>query len=96
MLYPAGGRDWDWSVSGTDHERGIQPADVQVLLDHGATVVVLSRGMQRRLQVAAATMELLDSRGVQVRVAQTEEAVEVYNGLAAAGTAVGGLFHSTC
>lgn len=31
-----------------------------------------------------------------VFVAETKEAVEIYNGLVADGEAVGGLFHSTC
>lgn len=50
-LYPGGGRGWDWNETGTRHSPGIQPADVEELLAHGATVVVLSLGMNRRLQV---------------------------------------------
>ena len=34
-LYPGGGREWDWRETGTQHVPGIQPADVQELLDHG-------------------------------------------------------------
>jgi hypothetical protein len=49
-LYPGGGRKWDWRETGTQHVPGIQPSDVQELLDHGATVVVLTRGMQLMLQ----------------------------------------------
>ena len=40
--------------------------------------------------------ELLEKRGIRVIVAETKEAVEIYNGLVADGEAVGGLFHSTC
>lgn len=94
-LYPGGGRPWDWNETGTRHSPGIQPADVQDLLDHGATTVILSRGMESRLQVDPATLELLRARGVTVHEAETTEAVRLYNDLA--GTApVGGLFHSTC
>jgi hypothetical protein len=50
-LYPGGGRDWDWNETGTRHAPGIQPADVEELLARGATAVVLSLGMNRRLQV---------------------------------------------
>jgi hypothetical protein len=32
MLYPGGGRPWDWSEHGTRHQPGIQPADVQSLV----------------------------------------------------------------
>ncbi|GAA4587688.1 hypothetical protein BJY16_008306 [Actinoplanes octamycinicus] len=94
-LWPGGGRPWDWNETGTRHEPGVQPADVAELLDNGATVLVLSRGMDLVLQVDPATLELLRERGVEVHVAETTEAVRIYNGLA--GTvAVGGLFHSTC
>jgi hypothetical protein len=95
MLYPGGGREWDWSETGTRHSPGIQPADVEALLDHGATVIVLSRGMEHRLEVDPGTLALLAERGVPVHVAETTEAVRVYNDLAAREP-VGGLFHSTC
>jgi hypothetical protein len=94
-LYPGGGGPWDWNETGTRHSPGIQPADVQDLLDHGATTIVLSRGMQLRLQVDPGTVELLERLPVTVHVAETTEAVRIYN--AAIETApVGGLFHSTC
>lgn len=95
-LYPGGGRPWDWSETGTRHNPGVQPADVEELLAHGATTVVLSRGMQRQLQVDPRTLDLLKERGVTVHIAETNEAVQVYNDLAANGAAVAGLFHSTC
>lgn len=27
-LYPGGGREWDWRETGTQHDPGIQPADI--------------------------------------------------------------------
>lgn len=95
-LYPGGGRAWDWNETGTSHTPGIQPADVEELLDHGANVVVLSRGMNKRLQVKPETLEMLDAADVDTHVLQTEKAVERYNELQDEGAAVGGLFHSTC
>ena len=44
-LFPGGAREWDWRETGTECTAGIQPADVCELLDHGATTIVLSRGM---------------------------------------------------
>src|SRR2546426_10551617 len=35
-LFPGGSREWNWRESGTEHSPGIQPADVQELLDHSA------------------------------------------------------------
>lgn len=94
-LYPGGGREWDWSETGMSHSPGIQPADVQELLDRGAAAVVLSRGMEERLRVDPAALEYLEQQSVAVHVAETREAVQIYNNLAGA-VPVGGLFHSTC
>jgi hypothetical protein len=94
-LYPGGGREWDWNETGTWHSPGIQPADVEELLAHGATVVVLSLGMNRRLQVGPGTLDYLAGRSVAAHVAETREAVKIYNDLAD-GVPVAGLFHSTC
>jgi hypothetical protein len=94
-LYPGGARAWDWRETGTQHVPGIQPADVDELLGHGATVVVLSQGMTGRLQVAPETLRVLKDRGVTVHVLGTEEAVRTYNELRK-DESVGGLFHTTC
>ena len=94
-LYPGGGRPWNWQETGTEHVPGIQPADVKELLERGAEVVVLSRGMQLALQTSPETLELLRRRGIAVHVVETRAAVELYNKLAK-DQAVGGLFHSTC
>jgi hypothetical protein len=94
-LYPGGGRAWDWTETGTHHIPGIQPSDVQELLDHGSRVVVLSRGMQLALQTCPETLQMLRERGIAYHVEETRAAVDLYNRLAKE-EAVGGLFHSTC
>jgi hypothetical protein len=94
-LYPGGGRAWDWSETSTRHTPGVQPADVEELLERGASTVVLSRGMDLRLEVDPRTLEVLRERGVTAHVLGTREAVDLYNKLAESQT-VGGLFHSTC
>lgn len=94
-LYPGGGREWNWNETGTRHSPGIQVADVEELLEHGATVVVLSRGMEERLEVSPETVAALESRGIEVHVAETRAAVDLYNALTTTHP-VGGLFHSTC
>jgi hypothetical protein len=50
-LYPGGGRAWDWAETGTRHSPGIQPADIEELIAHAAATIVLSQGMDKRLQV---------------------------------------------
>jgi len=94
-LFPGGSRDWNWRETGTGHTPGIQPADVQELLDHGATVVVLSRGMAECLQVPRETLDFLKERQIAVHVLPTTDAVALYNKLAE-NEPVGGLFHTTC
>ena len=94
-LYPGGGRAWDWNETGTRHVPGIQPADVEELLAHGATTVVLSQGMDQQLHVDPATLRYLEERSIEVHIFKTREAVQVYNDLAGR-VAVAGLFHSTC
>ena len=95
-LWPGGGRAWDWRETGTCHVPGIQPADVQELLENGCQTIVLSRGKLRRLHTCQETLDLLESRDIAVHVAETNKAVEIYNDLVQRGQAVGGLFHSTC
>jgi len=94
-LYPGGGREWNWRETGTRHRPGIQPSDVNELLENGAKVIVLSKGMARMLGTCEETLRLLEERGIPVHVSETKRAVEIYNVLAET-QAVGGLFHSTC
>lgn len=94
-LWPGGSRSWDWAETGTRHVPGIQPADVQELVEHGARTVILSRGMLRRLRVEDRTLRWLADRSVGVEVLPTERAVERYNELAGEEP-VGALLHSTC
>ena len=94
-LFPGGARAWDWNETGTRHEPGIQPADVEELLEQGATAVVLSKGFNERLRVTPETLRDLDDRGVPAYVRQTEEAVRLYGELREKEK-VGALIHSTC
>lgn len=94
-LYPGGAREWDWNETGTRHVPGIQPEDVQELLDHGAQIVILSRGKQRRLEISPETLDYLAQCGVPTELLQTDRAVQRYNELLSE-EAVGALIHSTC
>ena len=94
-LFPGGSTEWNWRETGTNHLPGIQPADIQELLDHGSRVVVLSRGMKECLQVPPETLDFLKERQIAAHVLPTPDAVKLYNQLAEK-EAVGGLFHTTC
>jgi len=94
-LFPGGAREWDWNETGTHHVPGIQPADVEELLKQGSEVVVLSRGFHERLQVCKTTIQLLEKKGIDFHILQTQKATEKYNQLLKEH-AVGALIHSTC
>jgi len=94
-LFPGGSHEWNWRETKTSHKPGIQIADVQELLDHGAKVVVLSRGMAECLHVPRETLDFLKDRQIAVHVLPTQHAVALYNKLAQTEL-VGGLFHTTC
>jgi hypothetical protein len=94
-LFPGGSREWNWRETGTAHQPGIQVTDVQELLDHGAKVVVLSRGMAECLHIPSETLDFLKERQIPVHVLPTQHAVWLYNKLAQTEP-VGGLFHTTC
>jgi hypothetical protein len=95
-LWPGGGRAWDWNETGTQHQPGIQPADVEELLEHAPEIVVLSRGRQLRLETSPETLALLTKRDVEVAQEETGAAVDEYNRLAAEGRRVAALLHTTC
>jgi hypothetical protein len=94
-LYPGGAREWDWRETGTRHTPGIQPTDVEELVQRGAVSVVLSKGMDGLLQVMPETLTYLEEINVAVHILTTNEAVSLYNRLADREP-VGALLHSTC
>ncbi len=94
-LFPGGSREWDWKETGTQHIPGIQPADVKELLEHGATEVILSKGVYEQLHVCPETLQMLKEKGITTHILQTKKAVRLYNKLREKKS-VGGLFHTTC
>ena len=94
-LYPGGGKEWNWKETNTHHVPGIQPVDVLDLIERGSQVIVLTRGMELVLQTCPETIQLLEEKGIEFYIEETNAAVEIYNKLAETRP-VGGLFHSTC
>lgn len=95
-IWPGGAKEWNWTVTGTNHEPGIQPSDIEEILGYDVEMVILSRGMFNRLQVCPETERILDQRGIVYHIEETSHAVELYNDLTRQGKRVGGVFHSTC
>lgn len=94
-LYPGGSSEWDWNETGTQHVPGIQPEDLKTLLENDCEIVILSKGVNERLQTKQETIEMLKSENMDYRILQTEEAISKYNELAESEQ-VGALIHSTC
>lgn len=95
-VWPGGAREWRWGETGTHHSPGIQPGDIQELLEHEVEFVILTRGQLGRLGVASETQDFLNERGVEYRIEKTKKAVALFNELVQKGKRVGGVFHSTC
>lgn len=95
-VWPGGASEWRWEETGTHHNPGIQPADIDEILGRDIEVIVFGRGQLGRLNVSAETEALLRERGISYYVENTKRAVEMFNELVEQGRRVGGLFHSTC
>lgn len=94
-LFPGGSSKWDWNETGTQHVPGIQPADVKTLVDNECEIIILSKGVNERLQTKDETIEMLKKKNLDYLILQTEEAISTYNKLAETEQ-VGALIHSTC
>jgi hypothetical protein len=95
-VWPGGAKAWDWNLTGTHHQPGTQPADIEEIVSQGVDVMVLSRGMQLMLKTCPETEALLRSQGIEYYIEETKQAVGTFNELAREGRKVGGIFHSTC
>lgn len=89
---------WNWEMTGTHHDPGVQIADVKTAIDFdgAASVVVIGTGMEGKLGVMRETKEYLAGRGIECVVAKTDEAAEKFNAFVGEGKRVCGLFHTTC
>jgi len=99
VLTPQRAENWDWRADDTHHRPGISAKAVLGVLDE-CDVLILSRGMHLKLQIAPETNRLLKANAhrVKAHVLQTADAVRKYQELLEQddGRRVAGLFHSTC
>ncbi len=95
-IWPEGASNWDWNLTGTTHDTGIQPDDIRDILEHGVDVMVLSRGFDMKMRVSPATEDLLKSLDIEYHIHDTQKAVDLFNSLFQQGKRAGGIFHSTC
>jgi hypothetical protein len=95
-IWPGGAVNWDWNDTGTQHDPGIQPADIEEILEKGVEVMILARGALSRLGVCPDTVQFMRIRDIEYYIHDTKQAVDLYNDLVQRGRKVGGIFHSTC
>jgi len=95
-IWPGGAREWRWGETDTHHSPGIQPADIEEVLEKDVDEIVLGRGQLGRLSVSAKTEQILRERGISYHIENTKKAVPLFNKLVQEGKRVGGVFHSTC
>lgn len=95
-IWPGGATEWDWRLTGTRHQPGIQPADIEEILAQGVEVLILSRGMDLMLHTCPETEDLLRAKGIEYFIEETKQAAAYFNQLMEEGKKVGGIFHSTC
>jgi hypothetical protein len=95
-VWPGGAKEWDWRLTGTRHQPGIQPADIEEILAQSVEVMVLSRGMNLMLHTCPETEDLLREKGIEYHIEETKQAAETFNRLMEEEKRVGGIFHSTC
>ncbi len=94
-LFPGGAREWDWNETGTNHTDGVQPEDIAELINNGAEIIIISKGMLNRLRLSKKAREFLESSKIPYFYLNTKKAIEKYN-LLASGKPVGALIHTTC
>jgi len=95
-VWPEGAKEWDWSITGTHHRPGIQPTDIEEILEQDVEVMILTRGIELMLHTCPETEHLLRSKGIEYHIEETNQAVALFNQLMQQGKRVGGIFHSTC
>ncbi len=73
----------------------LQFADVEKLLQAEPELLIIGTGYAGVMRVPKETIDLITARGIEVKVARTSKAVQLYNDLQGAGNTVAAL-HITC
>ncbi len=71
--------------------------DLEWMLDRSPEILIIGKGSAGCMEVPIDVVEELRKRGIEVRVAKTEQAVELYNEMVQRETRkIGATFHLTC
>lgn len=92
VVYPDGTIDADWWRR---QGHALAPADIAALLDARPAVIVVGTGYNGRMKPAAGLAAAAQQRGIELKVAQTGAAVDLFNDLAP-DRPTGACLHLTC
>jgi hypothetical protein len=70
--------------------------DIDDILYSDVETLVVGTGAYGNMRVTAEVKDAVDSRGIEMLSAPTEEAASMFNSLRAQGKKVAGAFHLTC
>jgi len=95
MIWKNGSKGWNWTLSNTHHNPGIQIPDVmELVIDHGCRFIILSTGYQNVLKVDPGTIEWLNRNKIPFKIMNSYHAIIFYNESSLDN--LGMLLHSTC
>ncbi len=81
-----------WREEG--HE--IAPIDIEDIITEDHRVVIIGTGLSGEVKVLTKTRDIIKSKGIQLIIKETAEAIKLYNEFEEKGVDVVGLFHLTC
>lgn len=74
----------------------VYPEDLEEILREEPEILVVGTGAYGLMKLLPETKEKLSEAGIEIREAETGEAVRIYNKLSEEGKKVVGAFHLTC
>ena len=80
IIWPIGHKNWDWNLSDTHHDPGIQLSNVQELvIDYECNFVILSKGFDNILQTSNEAINWLETNKINYAILNSLDAIELYN-----------------
>lgn len=73
----------------------LQIVDLTGVVEEGASVLIIGTGYHGAMEVPQQTIEFLKSKGIEVHIEKTREAVELYNEISQKKPTIAAL-HLTC
>lgn len=91
IIYPD--RIWDkwWRKEG----HGIHEEDLSTIMENPPEILIIGTGDSGRLKVSGEMKKYIESKGIKLRIAKTQDACKLYNDLSTKARVIAAL-HLTC